>query len=74
MDSRDAAPKAAPKKEDQRVGMCSTCLWVRVVQSARGSAFYLCRRSEMEPQFARYPRLPVIQCAGFEPGHEAATK
>jgi len=38
------------------------------VTSARGSTFYLCRRSFTDPRFARYPPIPVLVCAGFEPG------
>ncbi len=28
--------------------------------------FLLCRRSITDPAFPRYPRLPVVECAGFE--------
>jgi len=30
------------------------------------SVFWLCGRSRTEPEFPRYPRLPVLECAGFE--------
>jgi hypothetical protein len=36
------------------------------VTSARGSTFYLCRRSFVDPRFPRYPAIPVMACAGFE--------
>ena len=39
---------------------------MRVVQSARGSKFYLCERSATDPTFPKYPRLPVLQCRGYE--------
>ena len=48
------------------LGLCATCRHGRRVTSRRGSTFLLCRRSETEPAFPRYPRLPVIRCAGFE--------
>ena len=32
----------------------------------RGRQFVLCERSKSDPEFARYPRLPVLQCAGYE--------
>ncbi len=51
---------------DARLGLCRMCLHVRLVRTSRGSRFHLCRRSEKDPSYARYPRLPVIQCAGFE--------
>jgi len=48
------------------VGLCAACLYGRPVRSARGSTFWLCRRSETDPSYPRYPSLPVIVCAGFE--------
>jgi len=39
----------------------------RVVTSARGSEFWLCGLHERDPRFPKYPRLPVIRCAGFTP-------
>jgi hypothetical protein len=39
---------------------------MRVVENTRGSTFYLCRRAEADARFAKYPRLPVLRCAGYE--------
>jgi hypothetical protein len=50
------------------VGLCALCVHVRVVVSGKGSRFYLCKRSEVDPRFAKYPRLPVLECIGFEKG------
>jgi len=36
------------------------------VESSRGSTFYLCLLSTTNPAFSKYPRLPVMQCPGFE--------
>jgi len=47
-------------------GLCSTCEHSRVVQSSRGSRFYLCRLSETDARFAKYPRLPVLKCDGYD--------
>jgi hypothetical protein len=49
------------------IGLCAACRHVRVVQNTRGSTFYLCRLAEEDARFARYPRLPVLHCAGYEP-------
>ncbi|MFZ0958144.1 MAG: hypothetical protein WAN60_17505 [Candidatus Sulfotelmatobacter sp.] len=49
-----------------RVGLCTDCHFMRVVESARGSKFYLCGRSATDPTFPKYPRLPVLQCRGYE--------
>ncbi len=48
-----------------RAGLCADCVHARRVESARGSFFLLCELSATNPEFPRYPRLPVIQCGGF---------
>jgi hypothetical protein len=47
-------------------GLCARCTQVRVVESGRGSRFYLCTRAERDARFSKYPRLPVLRCPGFE--------
>jgi len=43
-----------------------------VIRNSRGSVFSLCERGLAgEPGYAKYPRLPVVRCAGFEPGESA---
>ena len=48
-------------------GLCASCRHAQVIESSRGSRFYLCRKSLEDPAYPRYPRLPVVDCAGFEP-------
>jgi hypothetical protein len=48
-------------------GLCDTCVHQRIVRNTRGSVFSLCRRSRDQPEFPRYPRVPVRSC----PGHES---
>ena len=50
------------------VGLCLSCRHARVIRSDRGSIFYMCRLSAHDPRFPKYPRLPVLQCAGYEEG------
>jgi hypothetical protein len=38
------------------------------VRNTRGSTFSLCERSRTDRRYPRYPRLPVLTCAGHEPG------
>jgi len=48
-------------------GLCESCRHQRLVRNTRGSTFSLCERSKTEPdRYPRYPRLPVIRCAGHE--------
>jgi len=51
-------------------GLCETCTHVQIVRSSKGSSFVLCRLSEVNPAFRRYPALPVITCRGYERGGE----
>lgn len=48
-------------------GLCNLCRYQQLVPTTRGSLFSLCRRSREDPSFPRYPRVPVIECRGFEP-------
>ena len=48
-------------------GLCDTCCHQRLVPNTRGSTFSLCLLSRSDPDFPRYPRLPVIECRGHEP-------
>jgi hypothetical protein len=47
------------------VGLCATCVHLRMVRSDRGSAFYRCLLSARDPRFPKYPRLPVLACPGY---------
>jgi hypothetical protein len=50
-----------------RAGLCDSCVHQRVVKNTRGSTFSLCQRSKQEPdRFPRYPRVPVLECPGYE--------
>jgi len=50
---------------DPRVGLCSACQHARIVESGRGSRFWLCELAKSDPRFRRYPPLPVLRCDGF---------
>lgn len=63
-DQPAARPGAAP-------GLCGACAHARRIANDRGSAFVLCERSREDPAFPRYPRLPVLACAGFDLAAEA---
>ena len=56
----------APDAGTARAGLCATCVHVQRITSSRGSTFYLCRLSETNPAFKRYPPLPVLACSGYE--------
>jgi hypothetical protein len=47
-------------------GLCPRCRHARRVQSDRGSVFVMCELALTDARFAKYPRLPVLLCAGYE--------
>lgn len=54
------------KTEVAHVGLCADCQYLRVIRSDRGSTFYFCERSRSDPSLPKYPRLPLIQCSGYQ--------
>jgi hypothetical protein len=56
---------------EQGAGLCARCTHAQIIQNDRGSRFYLCRLSATDPRFPKYPRLPVLACAGYVPATDA---
>ena len=52
------------------IGLCDSCRHARIVHSSRGSIFSLCQLAETDPRVPKYPRLPVLRCAGHAPAEE----
>ncbi len=55
-----------PKPISSNVGLCQNCRHARRMTSDRGSTFLLCKLSFEDPRFAKYPRLPVLVCSGYQ--------
>ena len=55
-----------------RLSLCETCGWVRVVTTPRGSRFWMCKRSQSDPAFPKYPSQRVAGCGGYEPADAGA--
>jgi hypothetical protein len=68
--STSAAPTsptpARARARGENAGLCDSCAFQRLVPNTRGSVFSLCERSRKDPAFVRYPRLPVLECPGYE--------
>jgi len=47
-------------------GLCPSCKHMFPVETPRGSAFIMCKLSKLDPSFPKYPRLPVLECSGYE--------
>jgi len=56
----------APAKFETDPGLCERCRYCRHVESSRGSVFAFCELSLSDPSFAKYPRLPVLTCRGYQ--------
>jgi hypothetical protein len=53
--------------DKMHVGLCFDCAHGRKIESDRSSVFYLCELAASDPSYPKYPRLPVIRCAGYQP-------
>jgi len=53
------------KQQGPDPGLCGTCVHSRQMKSDRASTFYFCELSREDPNFPKYPRLPVIACRGY---------
>ncbi len=60
------ATASTAARERPRAGLCDSCAFQRTVPNTRGSVFSLCNRSREDPTYPRYPRLPVLECPGYE--------
>lgn len=47
-------------------GLCATCDQARLVRGAH-SVFWMCGRAAHDPNFPRYPALPMLACPGHQP-------
>ncbi len=55
------------ERDAREVGLCAGCRHARIVATPR-SEFWLCERSRTDSTYERYPRLPRLECRGYEPG------
>jgi len=48
------------------IGLCASCVHSSAIHNKEGNTFWLCKMSEKDVRYPKYPRLPVLNCAGFE--------
>ncbi len=53
-------------------GLCAGCRHARLNQTRRGPVYLRCQLASTDPSFPRYPRLPVLRCAGYVPAEDGA--
>jgi len=68
IDTRDDKNRAMPAAP----GLCGSCRNVRIITSEKGARFFMCQLSFRDPRFPKYPRLPVMQCEGYEKAEQPA--
>lgn len=61
--SRSSNP---PPRLGPQAGLCDSCAHQQLVPNTRGSVFSLCLLSRSDRAYPRYPRLPVLECDGYE--------
>ncbi|HPG24068.1 MAG TPA: hypothetical protein PLW10_00410 [Myxococcota bacterium] len=62
----DHATAADETDSGGRAGLCATCRHHRAQPTRRGTVFSRCQRADVDPDYLRYPPLPVRVCPGFE--------
>jgi hypothetical protein len=55
-----------------RFGLCDHCAHQQLVTSGRGSQFSLCRLGLKDPDWPKYPPMPVLRCPRYAPGEPGA--
>jgi hypothetical protein len=49
------------------IGLCVSCQHTKMVESSKGSRFYLCELSKIDDSYPKYPATPVVFCDGYQP-------
>jgi hypothetical protein len=50
-----------------RFGLCDRCAHQKLIKSGRGSVFSMCTLGLTDPDWPKYPRMPVERCPRFTP-------
>jgi len=59
---------AAWQKLPATAGLCQDCRHAKLNETRRDTVYLRCLRAEWDPTLTRYPRLPVLECSGFDSG------
>ena len=62
----EKAPGDALPRLGAEPGLCGVCQHAKLNQTRRGTAYLRCTRAAWDGRLPRYPRLPVLQCVGFD--------
>jgi hypothetical protein len=62
-----SSPRFEPTDIRTTAGLCGHCEYAIVRPTRRGTVYLRCGRAATDPRFAKYPRLPVVNCPGYQP-------
>jgi hypothetical protein len=51
----------------RRFGLCDACAHQKLIATTRGSTFSMCQIGLRDPDWPKYPRMPVLQCPRYAP-------
>jgi hypothetical protein len=54
------------KQRRAEIGLCLGCVHHALIVSKNGSEFHLCEKNKEDSSFHKYPRLPVLNCKGYQ--------
>jgi hypothetical protein len=60
--------------EPARFGLCDRCAHQTLIANTRGSTFSRCDLGLKDPDWPKYPRMPVLQCPRYEPVSSTARR
>jgi len=66
-------PESHQETRQSAVGLCLDCYYRKQITSGKGSEFFYCLRSETDATYVKYPRLPVVECAGYKQQRESSS-
>ena len=56
----------------EQSGVCRNCAYGRWLKTGGGGEIILCRLSDSDARFPKYPRLPMLSCPGWSPPADVA--
>lgn len=62
------APMEEPDQPPESVlaGLCADCANAKKLRTKIDAVIYLCGLAAVQAKFPKFPRLPVLACAGYE--------
>ena len=61
----DDAEAPEPTAIRAAAGLCGSCRHAIVRPTNRGTVYLRCLLAAQDDRFVKYPRLPVVRCAGY---------